>query len=160
MNSIKTMENLAEKDFSKIGGKARNLYILLKNKSPVPPFYVITTQFYQNYIEKNNISKKIKQIMKTIDFKDKKSVSNASKQIKELFVRSDISKEDLKSLLLSYEAFKKEKDAEYVAVRSSAIGEDDLKASFAGQMDSFLFVPDAQNYIDSIKRCFLVKHLV
>lgn len=154
MNLIKSMQNLNEKNFSKIGGKAKNLYMLSKNKFSVPEFYVITTDFYQNYIEKNDLDEKIKKIIDETDFKNKKSISNSSKQIKELFISGNIPEGDLENLLSFYKRFKRDKNAEYVAVRSSAIGEDDVKTSFAGQMDSFLFISEEQSYIESIKKCW------
>lgn len=152
MKSIVTVNDINEKLFSKIGGKARNLYILSKNKVPVPSWFVITTDVYQNFIEKNNIKNKIRLIIKNIDFSDKKSVLKASQKIKELFLTNEIPKEDLEVLVSYYKKFKK--NNEYLAIRSSAVGEDDLKASFAGQMDSFLFISKLESYIESIKKCW------
>ena len=149
-----SMQNVDEKNFPKIGGKAKNLYILSKNRFSVPEFYIITTGAYQNYIKENKLEEKIKKIIDKTDFENKKSISDSSKQIKELFMSSNIPEEDLKSLLSFYKRFKKDENAEYVAIRSSAIGEDDVKTSFAGQMDSFLFISEEKSYIDSIKKCW------
>lgn len=152
MKPVATVDDINEKIFQKIGGKAKNLYILSKNKIPAPSWYVITTDVYQNFIEKNNIKKKIESILENIDFSDKKTVLKASQEIKKLFLQNKISEEDLKILLQYYREFKK--DTEYLAIRSSAVGEDDLKTSFAGQMDSFLFVSKQKSYIESIKKCW------
>jgi len=152
MMPIRTIDDINEKLFQKIGGKAKNLYILSKNKIPVPPWYVITTDVYQNFIKKNNIAEKIKTIIKNIDFSDNKTVIDASQKIKKLFLEGEIPKEDLKLLLSYCEKFKK--NTEYLALRSSAVGEDDLKASFAGQMDSFLFISKQKSYIESVKKCW------
>jgi len=43
---------------------------------------------------------------------------------------------------------------EFVAVRSSAVGEDSAEASFAGQLDSFLFVRGAEAVLDAVRRCW------
>jgi len=152
MKPILTVDDINERIFQKIGGKAKNLYILSKNKIPVPPWYVITIDVYQNFIEKNNIKNKIESILKNIDFSDNKTVLKASQKIKELFLTNKIPEEDLENLLSYYKKFKK--NNEYLAIRSSAVGEDDLKASFAGQMDSFLFISKQKNYIESIKKCW------
>ena len=152
MKPILTVDDINERIFQKIGGKAKNLYILSKNKIPVPPWYVITIDVYQNFIEKNNIKNKIESILKNIDFSDNKTVLKASQKIKELFLTNKIPEEDLEILLSYYKKFKK--NNEYLAIRSSAVGEDDLKASFAGQMDSFLFISKQKNYIESIKKCW------
>jgi len=40
-----------------------------------------------------------------------------------------------------------------VAVRSSAVGEDGIKASFAGQLESYLNVTGAPNVADAVRRC-------
>ncbi len=152
MKPILTVDDINERIFQKIGGKAKNLYILSKNKIPVPPWYVITIDVYQNFIEKNNIKNKIESILKNIDFSDNKTVLKASQKIKELFLTNKIPEEDLEILLSYYKKFKK--NNEYLAIRSSAVGEDDLKTSFAGQMDSFLFISKQKNYIESIKKCW------
>ena len=152
MKPLLTVDDINERIFQKIGGKAKNLYILSKNKISVPPWYVITIDVYQNFIEKNNIKNKIESILKNIDFSDNKTVLKASQKIKELFLTNKIPEEDLEILLSYYKKFKK--NNEYLAIRSSAVGEDDLKASFAGQMDSFLFISKQKNYIESIKKCW------
>jgi pyruvate,water dikinase len=152
MRSVLTIDKIKEKDISKIGGKAKNLHILTKNKISVPPWFVVPTDFYVNFIEKNNIKVKIEKIVKSINFSDNKSILEGSKKIKNLFFKNEIPKKDLEILISYFNNFKK--NSEYVAIRSSAIGEDDFKASFAGQMDSFLFIIKQETYIESIKKCW------
>lgn len=138
-------------DSNIVGGKARNLAKMKQDGIPIPEWIVVTTDAFKDFLKKNKL-----------DFNALSSVS----------IREDRSalKEKLtsiqKSILESpfHESFIKdfEKvtsklsnfDNTYYAVRSSVIDEDSGKASFAGQMDSFLFQKGNDSILDSIKKCF------
>lgn len=68
----------------------------------------------------------------------------------EFFSDSEMSEEVISEILGAFEAL----NTEFVAVRSSALSEDSAKNSWAGQLDSFLFVKK-ENLIESIKKCWL-----
>ena len=141
-------------DKKRIGGKAENLNILKEKKLPIPRYFVITTDLYKRFLEENNIKQKIGQIIKQTDFKNKNSVKNASTKIQSLFLKNKISSEDKEKIIDAFSKLKKQTKSRYFAVRSSAMGEDNKKQSFAGQMDSFLFVSDEKDVIDFILKCW------
>lgn len=154
MEKILTNEEINKSNVEKIGGKAKNLYKLSKNLNNIPPWFVITTDQYQNFIETNNLKDDITEIINKINFDDRDSISNGSKKIKRLFLEKPLPKIDHKKISSVFNKFKKENQTEYVSVRSSAVGEDQEKRSFAGQMDSFLFVNKSKSLISSIKKCW------
>lgn len=63
---------------------------------------------------------------------------------------SEISKDVIEEILKAFDDLQ----VEYVAVRSSAVSEDSAKNSWAGQLESFLFVT-RENLLDNIHKCWL-----
>ena len=104
-------------DYS-LGGKATNLFRLKNIYTNIPKFVVIPAIVLENYLKDVNIEN-IEEVNQEID--------NIS--IPQPFI-DDIIKEFSPDALF--------------AVRSSAIDEDSEEASFAGQFESFLFVPKEQ----------------
>ena len=139
---------------NKLGGKAVNLSILSKNNFEVPKFFVISTGLFQRFIKENNLEEQIKNTINKINFENKISISRGSKQLQELFIKNRISTEDKRKILLQFNKIKKDTNSKYFAVRSSAVDEDNLNQSFAGQMDSFLFISKEQDLLNSMKKCW------
>jgi pyruvate,water dikinase len=154
MAEVLELKDINEKLFPKIGGKAKNLYILSKNGFNVPEWFVITTDIYKRFIEENGIREKIEEIIDSIDFKNQNSIAEGSRAIKQLFLEKDIPKKDYRKIISAFKKIKIKSNSKYVAVRSSAVGEDEVKTSFAGQMDSFLFISEEKRLISCIKQCW------
>lgn len=109
------------------GGKAHNLYRVLKLGLRVPDGFVITTHAFETYLDENDLAEKIHAL----------SQQESTAHIHDLIVNTPLSSE-LRDWLRSAAA--ELLDRGPVVVRSSAIGEDSARASFAGQLDSFLHV--------------------
>jgi rifampicin phosphotransferase len=110
-----------------VGGKAHNLYRVLKLGLRVPDGFVFTTHACETYLEQNGLAEKIHAL----------SQRRLSTRIHDLIVNTPLSAE-LRDWLDS--AAEELLARGPVVVRSSAIGEDSARASFAGQLDSFLHV--------------------
>lgn len=133
-----------------VGGKGANLGEMINNKFPIPNGFVVTSYAYaQNAIE-NKILKKIEDIEKNIDVNKIPELNKKSKQIKDIILKSKISKQLEKEIL---EAYKKLGKC-LVAVRSSATAEDLPGASFAGQQDTFLNILGDKNVLEHVKKCW------
>jgi pyruvate,water dikinase len=133
-----------------VGGKGANLGEMINNKFPIPNGFVVTSYAYaQNAIE-NKILKKIEDIEKNIDVNKIPELNKKSKQIKEIILKSKISKQLEKEIL---EAYKKLGKC-LVAVRSSATAEDLPGASFAGQQDTFLNILGEKSVLEHVKKCW------
>lgn len=133
-----------------VGGKGANLGEMINNKFPIPNGFVVTSYAYaQNAIE-NKILKKIEDIEKNIDVNKIPELNKKSKQIKDVILKSKISKKLEKEIL---EAYKKLGKC-LVAVRSSATAEDLPGASFAGQQDTFLNILGDKNVLEHVKKCW------
>lgn len=118
-----------------VGGKAHNLYRVLKLGLRVPDGFVITARAFEAYLEENGLAEKIHALSR-----QKTGLGpqrQLSARIHDLIVNTPVSPEFREWLDAAAEELLSRGP---VVVRSSAIGEDSARASFAGQLDSFLHV--------------------
>lgn len=126
-----------------IGGKAINLVRLRDAGFPVPPFVVIDTSEYHQFVTDH-------QLAPVIDAALRRSPAQASATIRDAF-RHPIRGEQKKRILALVEDLVASGP---VAVRSSATAEDLPDASFAGQQDSFLDVDGTYAVLDAVVECW------
>src|SRR5262245_929224 len=121
---------------SLVGGKAKRLGRLVELGFPVPPWFCVTTRVYEKTL--GELEEEIVATLAALDFSDTAGVRAAAAQIQAGIRQRCLTPEDEHDLL---ERFRSTLEADsWVAVRSSAVGEDSASDSFAGQMESFLFV--------------------
>jgi len=125
-----------------VGWKFFNLQAMWKNKIPVPPFFCLTRNFYEEKIKR--ISGLIEKRLQCIDFVKFRSIQDASEDIKKLILSIDFTENRKKEILFYFDQHFAPDTL--VSVRSSAIGnrveegEDSKDNPFAGMNDSFLYV--------------------
>jgi rifampicin phosphotransferase len=118
-----------------LGGKASNLATLCRASMPVPPWICVTSEVF------GPLTARISDLIATlegIDVENRAGQRSAAKQISESIGAMQIADEDVAHLLRRFDQVFPQNA--FVAVRSSAVGEDSSKDSFAGQMDTYLFV--------------------
>jgi len=123
-----------------VGGKGANLLKLNQFNFPIPPGFIITTEAFVKLIRqspKKNIS-----TFRTSDSESKQISENA---ISSLIIDPVFARKIEKNL---------QKLSGTFAVRSSMVGEDQVNASFAGQLDTFLNIT-AENILSAIEECYL-----
>lgn len=132
-----------------VGAKAANLISLMQLGLDVPDACVITTEAFNKYLEDNGIRDDIEKALEKFDTEE---LGDIQEKLQEKVTEGKISKDLEKDILSSFKTLK----AKYgsVSVRSSATCEDSVKASFAGQFQSFLFVDDKATLLESVKRCW------
>jgi pyruvate,water dikinase len=121
---------------ARIGGKARNLAVLARLGVPVPPWFCVTTQLFQFLLAR--LRPEIAAAMGELGDADPAQTQAVSQRIRALFVPALLPAEERAALLAHFDRVFPAGTA--VSVRSSAVGEDSQRDSFAGQMDSYLFV--------------------
>ena len=130
-----------------MGGKAANLYRLTKQGVPVPAWVCVSSHVCSEaFAEQQRI---VEGHLSGIDFDNPVSIQQASDTIRGLIegtsipdhVRRDVERE-LDNI-----------GASHYAVRSSGLAEDSTTGSYAGQFDTYLYVPRA-NVLDRIKSCW------
>lgn len=146
---IKILEE--KQKISEVGGKAWNLSELC-SLVPVPQGFTVTTKGFRTFLRENDIEKKVSSILKQLK-NNSKSVEEASSELKNLILKSNFPEELKKEIMKAYDEIKEDKKGFAVAVRSSAVDEDNPKASFAGQHDTHLNI-NREELIEAVKKCF------
>lgn len=138
-----------------LGGKAMELALLTRGGFPVAPWFCITLDVFDSVWAR--IAGDVMPILAEARSNDRASLRAANAAIAASFLAAGLDESDRTAVLARFdEAFGSEgSDGEppRVAVRSSAVGEDSATASFAGQLDTYLFVP-RERLIEAILRCF------
>ena len=146
--------DLSKNDIPIAGGKAANLGELVSAGFNVPPGFVLTTLSYDDFVAANNLVPQIDSVLASVDVNSESSLQGASATIRKAFEDAIIPTDLTQEVQKEYGRMFKGKKACLVAVRSSATAEDLPTASFAGQQDTFLNVPNAEDLMDKIKKCW------
>ena len=154
MKRIMNIADLSKNDIPIAGGKAANLGELVSAGFNVPPGFVLTTLSYDDFVAANNLVPQIDSVLASVDVNSESSLQGASATIRKAFEDAIIPTDLTQEVQKEYGRMFKGKKACLVAVRSSATAEDLPTASFAGQQDTFLNVPNAEDLMDKIKKCW------
>jgi pyruvate,water dikinase len=148
------------KDVPLVGGKNASLGEMYTNLVPkgvnIPNGFATTSEAYFYFLNQNNLTPKIEEILKDINVHDIKELQKKAKAVRNLILEASLPEELKKDILLHYKELSKQYNVENVdvAVRSSATAEDLPGASFAGQQETFLNVSGDENILEAVKKCF------
>ncbi|RJQ18225.1 phosphoenolpyruvate synthase [Candidatus Woesearchaeota archaeon] len=154
-------KDLAIEDVPLVGGKNASLgemYRELEKKGvKVPNGFAVTAYAYRYFLEKAGIKDRIREILKGLNTKDMKNLSDKGHQVRETILKAEFPVELKKAIVETYaelSKFYKTKNDVDVAVRSSATAEDLPDASFAGQQETYLNIRGDAAILDACRRCF------
>jgi len=157
-------QRLGKKDIKLVGGKAANLAEIFNADFPVPEAFFITIEAYKKFLKHNEISKKIKEIFKKIDYSNVKSLQSSTEEIRKLIIEGEMPEKVKEEILSHYKKlygapeididFIKTSERPFVAVRSSGVTEDIEKASSAGQYETFLNIKGEKALLETVKKCW------
>ncbi len=142
-------KNLSGKDVMTAGGKGASLAELTHYNIPVPPGFVVLSDAYEKFLEENELSSKIENILTATDFAATESCEYASHKIQTLIVNASIPESIANEVRIGFQ----ELNTKYVAVRSSATAEDSSSAAWAGQLDTFLNTTES-NLLENVRNCW------
>lgn len=139
-----------------VGGKAHNLCRVSELGIRVPSGFVVTTDAFESHLEENDLAVRIRALpqWKTRSLSGELGLANQrqlSARIRDLIVNTSLSPKLSDFLAASAEALLNRGP---VVVRSSAVGEDSARASFAGQLDSFLHVRTLAGLENALLACW------
>ncbi len=133
---------------NEVGGKGYSLGVLAKNDFDIPKGFVIVSKAFFRSLKYNGLTEKIEKLTSEIC---KNNFQEKAKEIRNLILEGEMP-EDLISEIKSN---LNKLNVQYVSVRSSAVSEDSLKASFAGLHDTFLNIKaDIDLISENIKKCW------
>lgn len=130
-------------EVARLGGKGANLVVLREAGLPVPPFAVLPTEEYDDFVARAGLAPRIAAALK-------QGPAAASEAIGLAFAEAAMAAEQRTRIL---DAVAHVADGP-VAVRSSATAEDLPGMSFAGQQDSFLNVEGGPAILAAVVRCW------
>lgn len=132
------------------GGKGYNLYRTSKAGYPVPRWAVVGRSVYQQFIDESEIGGFLSETIQRL-IKSELTPGQASKLIEERLVNSAVTPRLQENIQNAFNFVGADK---VFAVRSSAIDEDSLGHSFAGQLSSYLYISGLEKVIESVRLCF------
>lgn len=119
--------------------------------------FVITAKAYERFMEHNGLTDEINRRIKKASKEDQGQLNIMSASIQKLIIESSIPPDLESALSEQYGRMEKEFGRVSLALRSSALGEDLLETSFAGQYKSELNV-DPDNIYDAYKGILASKY--
>ena len=137
------------------GGKGMNLARLAAAGLQVPPFFVVGTAAFRPVLAQPAVRAALEGLAAR-DLSTPAGAEAASAALREVVLAADPG--PLRALCADglSRALPAQVDGAppFVAVRSSCVGEDSAAASFAGQMDTFLFVRGPDEVARAVQRCW------
>ncbi|MFI5035349.1 MAG: PEP/pyruvate-binding domain-containing protein [Acidimicrobiales bacterium] len=138
-----------------VGGKCASLGELCRVGVPVPSGFAVTTHAHGAFLRDHGIEEVVGEEVRDLDYGDVVEVQAASSRIRAYVEGCEVPSAVQKVVLAHYEELMDlSGGASPVAVRSSATAEDHRNASFAGQLDTFLWIRDADQVIRHLQLCW------
>lgn len=160
MKYIIDLNKVSLNDINLVGGKNASLGEMLQNLKSldikVPNGFAINVNGYYDYINFNNLDKKINNLVSDINDSDIIELRRVGSQVRQLIRNGEFPEELKNEIKEKYLELSNQygQDMTDVAVRSSATAEDLPDASFAGQQETFLNVRGIESIIEAVRNCF------
>ncbi|MDZ4221397.1 MAG: PEP/pyruvate-binding domain-containing protein, partial [Patescibacteria group bacterium] len=149
MECTKKFSKLTKKSIPEAGGKGASLGEMTNAKIPVPPGFVVLADTFERFLEEADIVDDIQAELDKVNYEDTNSIDRASNVIRAI-IKKTKTPQDIQSVILnSFQNL----GAKFVAVRSSATAEDSKTASWAGELETYLFVTK-KNLLEQVKTCW------
>lgn len=149
MQFTKLLKTIESQDQPLVGGKAFSLGLLFKTGLNVPNGFVVTSHAFRRFFDEAKIHQEVHAMWDTINVDDIESLERHSEKIMAIIEDSIIPEEISQEIMSAYKSL----GETAVAVRSSATAEDSSIASWAGELESYLYVTQA-DLLERIKLCW------
>ena len=148
---------LARGDSRAFGGKSSTLGELIAAQIPVAPGFALSTGAFHAFVREAGLDGKIAAELSRVSPGDVDSVVAASHAIGEAMRSAPVPEVVRDEIATAYAALADEAGTPEppVAVRSSALGEDGEDATFAGQLESYLWIRGAEHVADAVRDCWV-----
>lgn len=159
MQLVADLKQFSINDVEKVGGKNASLGEMITQLSKkgvrVPGGFATTAYAYRTFLEENNLTEKIDDLLKNIDVNNIDELVRIGKEIRNLIENAKFSVEFENKIRKNYQKLVKAYgDNSSYAIRSSATAEDLPDASFAGQQETFLNISGIDNVLKAVKKVF------
>ena len=148
------LSDVSDQDLQLVGGKAGKLGEVVRQGLPVPPGFIVTTEVYQEFVDRTPLQVQLPEFLSTLDLTRHESVDAVSKSIRNAFESTEFPPNLHDAIEREFELYRLAHDVRFSAVRSSATAEDLEGASFAGLQETYLNVRDVDQVLSAIRRCW------
>ena len=133
------------------GGKGASLSRMAAAGLPVPPGFVVAADAFRECLESCGGAAVIANLTKDLNVDDTRAVEHAAESIRTMIVSTPMSAALARAIVAAHTALERN---DFVAVRSSAVSEDGVSASFAGQQESYLNVRGSEAVLTRVQECW------
>ena len=153
----RSLAALRRADSRVFGGKSSALGELIAAEIPVAPGFALSTSAFHAFVREAGLDGKIATELSRVSPGDVDSVVAASHAIGEAMRSAPMPDAVRAEIGAAYEILAAEADISTppVAVRSSALGEDGEDATFAGQLESYLWIRGAEQIANAVRDCWV-----
>jgi pyruvate,water dikinase len=150
---VEDIANLRMSDAEEAGGKGANMGEMVAAHLPVPPGFVVLRDSYLRSMSSALVSDELNAAHREALVRAGESnlFDDLCTTMKALVIKAGMPDDVRQSILASYRAMGSNC---FVAVRSSATGEDGADASFAGMNETFTNVRGEQDLIEAVRNCW------
>jgi len=143
-------KDVTRHDIPLVGGKGANLGEMTNTGIPVPQGFIVTASAYFHFLERAQITGKIRTLLEPLDVQDSKQLQEIAAKVQEVIEAAEMPAEIAVEIERAYAKM----GGGLVAVRSSATAEDLPEASFAGQQATFLNVHGEKEVLTAVQKCW------
>ncbi|MBV9164610.1 MAG: PEP/pyruvate-binding domain-containing protein [Solirubrobacterales bacterium] len=138
-----------------VGGKCASLGDLIGAGLSVPPGFAVTTTAHELFLQSSDVRGREAELLASVDYESLPQVTAASQELRSMVDRAELPPSTAGAVRAAYGELCGEEGADVpVAVRSSAGAEDLAGASFAGQLETYLWVEGADAVLEHVRRCW------
>ena len=149
---VRWFEQLRKGDTPVAGGKGANLGEMAAAGLPVPPGFAVTAAAYRAFLDANALRDVIESRLGELDIEDRRALDGAAEAIQARIRDAGMPASVRDAVVAAYRTLARdEREAPFVAVRSSATMEDTEQASFAGMNRTFLNVQGEDDLAARVK---------
>ncbi len=138
-------------DVALVGGKSAHLGDLTQAGFPVPPGFAVTADAFDAVVERH-----VDELLAGLDTEDVAALEQKAEHVRTVVESLDVPQEIAAAVAHGYQRLGDELGLHDppVAVRSSAVAEDALDASFAGMQSTYLWLRGADDVLAGVRRCW------
>ena len=153
MRYVEDIQDLGMVDAEEAGGKGANMGEMVAAKLPVPPGFVVLRDSYLASMAAAGVSDELNAAHREAMLRagDPGQFDEMCATMKTLVLKAGMPPEVRELILNSYRAMGRDC---FVAVRSSATGEDGAEASFAGMNETYTNVRGEDDLIEAVRNCW------